>query len=162
MTRKEELKKLFKDNLPKGLPKSTKKILDNAAEKFAETLQNYYELPCSLGETVTDIKEYFDGTENPQEYRYEVKKISVMQDGDEIVYLINDEVQCKKADFGKTIFFGAEGIEQAEKAKAEKIAVSPWIWESNPDGSLNFKFAELERTLQQMRSAVFAGRSIRF
>lgn len=122
MERKKELEKLLKDNLPKGLPKATKKILESAAEKFAKALQNYYEMPCALGDTVTDISEYFDGTENPSTYCFVAERIAIEQDENgELVYLINNELCYKKEEFGKTVFFGSEGIKQAEEAKKERL-----------------------------------------
>lgn len=135
--RKQQLEKLFKDNLPKGVPKATKKILEKAAENFAEALQNYYEMPCALGDTVTDIKEYFDGTENPQMYSFVATKISLELDGDEIVYLINNEVQYKKEDFNKTVFFGSDGLKKAEKARDEKVyGLGDWKFEFDKGGRL--------------------------
>lgn len=118
--KKEKLLETLKNCIPAHAPRATKKAMENMVEKIADSLRNYYEMPCQLGDTATDISEYFDDTENPQKYSYIVESIAIEQDGDEVIYIVNNNWWYKEEDINKIVFFGQDGYKRAEKAVKEK------------------------------------------
>lgn len=118
--KKEKLLETLKNCIPSTAPKSTRKTMEKMCDKIADSLRNYYEMPCSFGDMATDISEHFDGTENPTMYNYFVESIAIEQDGDGVLYIINNNWWYKEEDIGKIVFFGQDGHNAAEKAVKEK------------------------------------------
>lgn len=124
--KKDKLLETLRNCIPSTAPKATKKAMEKMCDKIADSLRNYYEMPCSLGDMATDISEHFDGTENPQMYSYIVESIAIERDGDEVLYIINNNWWYKEEDINKIVFFGKDSKERADKAvkKKEKPTIS--------------------------------------
>lgn len=118
--KKEKLLETLKNCIPSTAPKASKKAMEKMCDKIADSLRNYYEMPCLLGDVATDISEHFDGTENPTMYSYSVESIAIEQDGDGVLYIINNNWWYKEEDINKIVFFGKDGKERADKAVKEK------------------------------------------
>lgn len=75
---------------------------------------NVIPLPCKVGDTVYDISEFFDGTNHPEIYEYDVSYIHIEKEKGKQIFYIAD-LKYPSDDWGKTLYFSRE--EALEKLK---------------------------------------------
>lgn len=75
--------------------------------------------PCKVGDVVYDISEFFDGTNYPEIYEYDVLCIHIEEEKGKQIFYIADLKYPDNA-WGKTLFFDKQKAEQALKGGGEE------------------------------------------
>lgn len=63
--------------------------------------------PCEVGDKVYDISEFFDGTNCPEIYEYDVSYIRIEKEKGKQIFYIAD-LKYPTDEWGKTLFFNKE------------------------------------------------------
>ena len=112
---RDRLIELVKDSLIKHIDKSCL-LAENIADDLLEN--GVIVPPCKVGDKVYDISEFFDGTNCPEIYEYDVQDIQVVQENGKQVFYVAD-LKYPTDDWGKTLFFDKEEAQTKLKGGAD-------------------------------------------
>ena len=91
-----------------------KTVVPYFAEFIADDLiaDGWMRPPCKVGDKVYDISEFFDGTNCPEIYEYDVSCIHIEElKGEQIFYIA--DLKYPSDEWGKTLHFSREEAEKA-------------------------------------------------
>lgn len=74
--------------------------------------------PCKVGDKVYDISEFFDGTNCPEIYEYDVQCIHIEEEKGKQIFYIAD-LKYPSDEWGKTLHFSREEAEKVLKGGVE-------------------------------------------
>ena len=74
--------------------------------------------PCKVGDKVYDISEFFDGTNCPEIYEYDVQCIYIEEEKGKQIFYIAD-LKYPSDEWGKTLHFSREEAEKVLKGGVE-------------------------------------------
>ncbi len=73
--------------------------------------------PCKVGDKVYDISEFFDGTNCPEIYEYDVDRIEITKEkGQQVLYIA--DLKYPSDEWGKQLFLTRQEAEQVLKGGA--------------------------------------------
>ena len=115
---RDKLIKLIKDSLKKNIGKSCL-LAKNIADYLLEN--GVIVLPCNIGDTIYDTREYIYGAPCPEIYEMKSDDINIEKDNKSGEYrFIYDNVYISFDEFGKVLFLTREDAEKALKGGVQE------------------------------------------